>query len=336
MSVTNISFALVATPGNDFRLFCDDGRARLRSLDRFVAVPWLMPWQSGVAINDTIIDGSPYIPTDDDGEMPPTTNREVYLERVRRLIATLGETGGKTVISRVTSGDFDADTDDVADAVVEYLRNAPTDCYRCFFCTPATGAWLIVSPETLADIEPSSGTLRTMSLAGTRPAGTDGGWDAKNSKEQSIVTDFILDCLHENGLTDITVAESIRRASNVEHIVTDITARLSPGFNTTTFLNSLSPTPALCGYPRQLSVDRISAIEDHQRLMYGGYTAVVEGTGHIHAAVTLRCARLSHKGWCIYTGGGITADSLAEAEWEESCLKAAPLAQLFAGLSRQQ
>ena len=43
MSNADISFALVATPGKDFRLFCDDGRARLRSLVRFVAVPWLMP-----------------------------------------------------------------------------------------------------------------------------------------------------------------------------------------------------------------------------------------------------------------------------------------------------
>lgn len=329
----SISFALVAASGKDFRLFCDDGKARLRSLDRFVAVPWLMPWQAGVAINDTVLDGQPRIPADSLGDMPSTTGRGDYLERVRGLIATLGETGGKTVISRVTSGRFDAPAEMVADAAVDYLRKAPTDCYRCLFHTPKTGTWLIVSPETLADIDPSSGTLRTMSLAGTRPADTVGDWDEKNRREQAIVTDFIIDCLRENGLTDIAVTESVRRAANVEHIVSDITARLSPGFDTATFLNSLSPTPALCGYPRQVSVDRIGQIENHQRLMYGGYTAVVEGSGHIHAAVTLRCARLSPEGWCVYTGGGITADSQAEAEWDESCIKARPLVELFSGLS---
>ena len=335
MSNADISFALVATPGKDFRLFCDDGRARLRSLDRFVAVPWLMPWAAGVTINDTVINTGPCILADSVGEMSPTTDREVYLERVRALIKTLGETGGKTVISRVTSGRFCVDTRMVADAAIDYLHNAPADCYRCLFHTPATGTWLIVSPETLADIEPSSGTLHTMSLAGTRPAGTAGAWDEKNRREQAIVTEFILDCLRENGLTDITVTESIRRAANVEHIVSDITARLSPGFDTATFLNSLSPTPALCGYPRPVSVERIEAIEDHKRLMYGGYTAVVEGTGHIYAAITLRCARLSPEGWCVYTGGGITADSQAEAEWDESCMKAAPLVNLFTRLSHR-
>lgn len=336
MNPGQLSYAFVATPGNDFRLFCDDGLSPLRGNDRFVAVPWNESWSNGVVIRDTACEWEPFISNSTGRRPDKSTVREKYLRNIASLVEELKQTGGKTVISALVCGRFGQSPAVVMDNVLEYLFNAPADCYRCLFSTPQTGTWLVVSPETLANIDLHGKILSTMSLAGTRPAGTGGDWDVKNRDEQDMVTQFIIGCLKDNGLTDITAVSGTRQASAVEHIVTSIQARIGEGFDMPALLDSLSPTPALCGLPRAASLHRIAKIEDFPRLMYGGYTAVVEAGRQVTSAVTLRCASLDTLGWTIYTGSGITPASGPEDEWDEIMLKARPIRNLLETLSAEE
>ena len=45
--------------------------------------------------------------------------------------------------------------------------------------------------------------------------------------------------------------------------------------------------------------------------------------------VNLRSALLNEKGSYLYVGGGITADSIPEKEWEETCIKSETLFSVF-------
>ncbi|MDE6814003.1 MAG: hypothetical protein K2J28_09300, partial [Duncaniella sp.] len=57
--------------------------------------------------------------------------------------------------------------------------------------------------------------VRTMALAGTRPADVTGPWDGKNIYEQSLVTEFIAETLKKEGL-DVKVGElSDKRFVNI-------------------------------------------------------------------------------------------------------------------------
>ena len=66
--------------------------------------------------------------------------------------------------------------------------------YIALFYTPATGMWLIASPEIL--LRGDANGYQTMALAGTmRYAGEDMRWSDKNREEQQLVTDYIRTCL---------------------------------------------------------------------------------------------------------------------------------------------
>lgn len=322
-----VPFVIVAPMGvNRPTWLCDNGGTPV-SDTRFVAVPWLGKFSDGTVIRDVLTPeqamklqaGS----TKQTHSEQTATYRDEYLQRVTELIGQLKTTGGKTVISRTIIGE----NDDIIAAAVSYLDNASTDSYRCMFYTPHTGCWAFASPETLCDVR--GGIIETMALAGTRQAGSQGDWDSKNIDEQEMVRSFIVDALTHCGCTHINCTTSTCRAAAVEHILTRITARMTAASDFCRIIDTLNPTPALCGLPRDISIRRIDDIERHDRAMYGGYTALCTDNG-ITTAVTLRCARISPGRWCIYSGGGITKDSEAESEWRETQLKAKPLLQFFA------
>lgn len=263
---------------------------------------------------------------------PSTTDTSHYLNSVKALAYYHKERGGKTVLSRVICVN-DVDLTKLAEIVQQYFDdNANAFCAMVY--TWSTGLWIVASPELL--LKADGKTLQTMSLAGTRPdlsavAGTlSVAWDAKNRLEQQIVTRFITDEWSKIGLEAICDGPYTLRSNRVEHICTYIKAAQPPTLVVEKVLDALSPTPAVCGYPRQDSMQFISAVETHKRDLYGGYIAVTCPDGHLEAYVTLRCARINSDGrFAIFAGGGITGNSDPETELRESELKAGALYNLL-------
>ena len=83
----------------------------------------------------------------------------------------------------------------------------------------------------------------------------------------------------------------------------------------------MHPTPAVCGFPKEFCKEAISEFEDHSRSFYAGYIKV-ETDETIQYFVNLRCAEIFQNAALLYVGGGITADSSPEKEWQETELKA--------------
>ncbi len=212
------------------------------------------------------------------------------------------------------------------------------DALIFFFSTPETGTWLGATPELLLSV--TDKRLYSMSLAGTRASGSidtnsdeeeskaakDKGesWDFKNLQEQRIVTDEITKTLHAFGPETQTEGPFTVRAGNVEHLCTRIYSTVKENLTTDEMLaiaSSLSPTPALCGYPREEAEAYIDANELHDRELYGGFLGLTDtASGGVDIFANLRSGRYNPvtERFCAFAGGGITPFSDAKAEVKET------------------
>lgn len=206
---------------------------------------------------------------------------------------------------------------DIAEKFYDLCDRFP-DSFVFSFSTPVTGCWIGASPELL--MRGRERQLETMALAGTRKVGETGEWDEKNKEEQRIVTEYIEDGLKNNGLSGETGDTFTKKAGPIEHICTHISATLGGNFDIKKLedlIRDLSPTPALCGSPKQFAMEVIKATEPFNRGCYGGFCGPYNGVKDFAFHVVLRCASVSDKRFCVYAGGGITLQSVLDTEWKE-------------------
>lgn len=194
-----------------------------------------------------------------------------------------------------------------------------TFCY-CWF-HPKVGMWLGATPETLISL--SQNHFKTMALAGTLPfQGTENVvWGAKEKEEQQMVVDSII-----KGLTPVSKGLEIgktvtQKAGELLHLKTSISGELTVSNNLKVLIEELHPTPAVCGLPKKISKKFILDNENYNRSYYTGYLGSFSPEKVTHLFVNLRCMQIHEETVQIYVGGGITALSNAEAEWEETVSK---------------
>lgn len=258
---------------------------------------------------------------------PSPTSEVEYLGSLDNLIRELGP-DEKVVISRVITGSFArAGIDVLLERISSYFDSFPRAvCY--FYYTPLTGFWFGASPELL--LKSDSESFSTIALAGTRATSHEHNspWDAKNIHEHNIVRDFIIDTFRRHGLTELSIgrAVTVRYNNLIEHLMTPVSATCSHDVSFATVADALSPTPALCGYPRPAALKWISSCESHPRYCYGGFFEWHDGQSDTTKAyVTLRCAHVDAEAsrWCVYSGGGIVRRSVPQDELKETERKAA-------------
>ena len=248
-------------------------------------------------------------------------NHSTYFEEYKKEIEGIKEalsagTTDKVVASRVI---LETAALDLSATFFELSRQYP-DAYVFSFGTPATGCWIGASPEILLKSE--HGTLSTMALAGTREASTISDWDPKNIEEQEIVTRYIYNVFNRCGLKPILEATFTKRAGNIEHICTPIHAEIPENPDIESLLRQLSPTPALCGSPKEQAIRIIKEYENFDRGCYGGFSGPYHSVSDFSMHVVLRCASVMEMAFAVYSGGGIVGSSCVETEWEETTLKA--------------
>ncbi len=258
-----------------------------------------------------------------------TTTREDHREGVERIVEAL-EGNGKTVLARVIRVDGTTDIRGTFASLCEAYPSAFIFTFSSLLC----GTWIGASPELLLSIKDDN--LHTMSLAGTRPAGTGGEWDVKNREEQALVTRYITSTLSAHSLPVVVSPTVTRQAGPVEHICTEITAtgasRLTEdnAEKLAALLTDLSPTPAVCGSNRLHSLVLIQEVEKFKRSYYGGFVGpyllnLPTGERVTELYVNLRSAYIDTNGITLFTGSGITPLSTPDDEWEETERKASTL-----------
>ena len=178
--------------------------------------------------------------------------------------------------------------------------------------------WMGAFSEVLGDFNTKTSEFKTMSLAGTLPLNED--WTPKEIEEQKYVTDFIASIL-QNFSANVEQSETSDHISgNIKHLRTDFKAKIHAE-ELDELIESLHPTPAVCGIPKEVCKKALQDFEKYPRDFYAGYIKV-ETPENIKYFVNLRCAEFLNNAAFIHVGGGITAESSPEKEWQETELKA--------------
>lgn len=248
-----------------------------------------------------------------------STSSEEHRNAIERIKSVLsGKEDGKIVSARVRIYDKTVDT---ASSFSALCRMYP-DAFVYMFSTPLTGCWIGATPELL--LESRQQTVSTIALAGTRKRGGVADWDVKNIREQEMVSDYITDCMSRHGFTVERGSAFTKTAGPVEHICTPIKGFAKEGMTDSdfqSFIKELHPTPAVCGLPKDTSLDIIKETESFDRMYYGGFCGPFHSFADFSFYVTLRCAMTGENRLALFAGGGITALSDPDAEWEETELK---------------
>lgn len=252
------------------------------------------------------------------------TPRHIHQREVEEIARRLRiEGGGKTVAARVIISEGIKSPGEI----FETLCSTYPDAYVFLTGNEKSGIWAGATPELLIAIKGSR--LKTMALAGTRPHGSYEKWDDKNRKEQEIVRHFICNVLEEAGLNPRCSETFTMPAGPVEHLCTEIEASFQDPPDICNLLKHLSPTPALCGYPKESALADIHRLENFQRGYYGGYLGFISENGDMELRVNLRSTMLSGGKAYLFCGGGIMADSLPDKEWDETERKASTLLSII-------
>ncbi|MBR5325855.1 MAG: isochorismate synthase [Prevotella sp.] len=191
-------------------------------------------------------------------------------------------------------------------------------------CTTKSGCWLTATPEILLEGDDKN-QWRTIALAGTMQLegeqlngeGEDLSWSTKNIQEQRYVATYIAECLeqftrdfHEEGPYTV-------RAANLVHLRSDFTFSLAESSHIGDLLQTLHPTPAVCGLPKREAFQFIVRNEYTPRRYYSGFMGMLDPERQTHLYVSLRCMNIEGRRYHLYAGGGLLKDSTEEQEWQE-------------------
>jgi len=169
-----------------------------------------------------------------------------------------------------------------------------------------------------------------MSLAGTKSLIAKTEWTDKEREEQQMVSNYVENVLYQFSFSEIDkTGPTEQNAGNVCHLMTTYNCKGKiSGNEQLKLLKTLHPTPAVCGIPKEKALQLISATELHDREYYAGFLGPIIAKA-CNLFVNLRCMKLTDEGVAFFVGGGLTAQSVPEAEWNETCMKLETLSKVI-------
>ena len=127
------------------------------------------------------------------------------------------------------------------------------------------------------------------------------------------------------GTVKVTRLMGVDRYSHVMHLVSEITGRIKPGLTAFDAMRACFPAGTLSGAPKIRAMEIIAEVEQEQRGPYGGAVGYFSFSGNADTAITIRTMILKDGIAYVQAGGGVVADSIAEAEYQETLHKAGAL-----------
>jgi isochorismate synthase len=201
---------------------------------------------------------------------------------------------------------------------------------------------IAASPEFLVSLEGER--VRTHALAGSAARGSSPDQDAlfarrlveskKEQAEHAAVVRAVREALRDVcGELEGPEAPSLLKIEGIQHLATPLQGRLRDQDSIDTVLDlvaRLHPTPAVCGLPRQQSLDWLRAHEHLDRGWYAGPVGWVGADGDGEFWLALRAGLIrqpqgdSSEGIArarLYAGAGVVEGSSPESELAETRLK---------------
>jgi menaquinone-specific isochorismate synthase len=243
----------------------------------------------------------------------------------------------KAVLARRTTLNYFEPVDAVA--LLNRMHEREAHCYGFYMEDDGGRGFVSVSPERLYYREGS--TIEVEALAGTRPRSTSPSDDdllakellnsAKDMREHRFVVRYISDALKIMcSQVDCSQEPSVVRFRRVQHLQTLFQGQLLSNIDDDTILALLHPTPAVAGYPADVSRQLIGSLEHFDRGWYAGPVGWISATG-AEFAVGIRSALVDRQKVHLYAGCGIVEGSDPSREWDEMETKISGYMELFSG-----
>jgi len=213
-----------------------------------------------------------------------------------------------------------------------YLRQQSPAPYACFFATPF-GEILSFSPESFLRID-ASGKIISQPIKGTRKRHADKQLDAqaaielahskKDKAENLMIVDLLRNDLSKSAeLNSVKVDKlfEIQSFANVHHMVSQVSAQKLSAKSVLEVLLNCFPGGSITGAPKKRAMEIIRELEPHKRQVYCGAIGHINFEGELDFNIAIRTLVISKGVLYCWGGGGLVADSEAEAEYQESITK---------------
>jgi para-aminobenzoate synthetase component 1 len=235
-------------------------------------------------------------------------------------------------------------TGGAADAFNSYerLRDASPAPFAAYLDQGDGRRVLSSSPESF--LEMSDRAIRTRPIKGTRPRFRDPSQDEKSAydlltspkeiAELIMITDLErndLGQICEYGSVHATDLLKLERYAQVFHLVSTVEGRLRDRVDHIEALAACFPGGSITGAPKRRAREIIAELEPEPRGLYTGAIGMLGFNGESRFSIAIRTAVIEHGELHFHAGAGIVADSVPEAEFEETEHKAAGLLRAFGG-----
>ncbi|QWL27918.1 anthranilate synthase component I family protein [Rathayibacter toxicus] len=226
------------------------------------------------------------------------------------------------------------------DAYRRLRRNnpAPYGAYLCFgvrrvlSCSPER--FLQVTSADWAETKPIKGTARRSVDPDQDVAIAKAlALDPKTRSENLMIVDLVrndLGLICAPGTVKVAKLMAVETYATVHQLVSSVTGKLEPRSGAAVHAaGALFPGGSMTGAPKLRTVALLDGLEATPRGVYSGCIGYVSRCGSADFSVVIRTAIVDGPTIRIGTGGAITVDSDAEAELDETIVKAQAMLAAF-------
>ncbi len=207
---------------------------------------------------------------------------------------------------------------------------------RAAYVAGAWGAVASLSPELF--LRRCGETVTSSPIKGTLPLHADPSAlraSVKDVAENVMIVDLVRNDLGRVAITGtVAVPEllEVRPAPGVWHLVSTVSARVRADVSMASVLQATFPPASVTGTPKTRARQLLAGWEPHRRGVYCGTVGLASPVAGCELNVAIRTVEFDAAGNAVLgVGGGITADSDPDREWDECLHKAAPVIGSSAG-----
>jgi aminodeoxychorismate synthase component I len=193
---------------------------------------------------------------------------------------------------------------------------------------------LCSSPERLVAVS-AEGEIETRPIKGTRPRRADRAADRhlmealaaspKDRAENTMIVDLArndLGRICEIGSVEVPELCTVESYASVHHLVSTVRGRLRAGTTPVDVLRACFPGGSMTGAPKVEAMRLIAELEDSRRGIFSGAIGWIGDDGAMDLNIVIRTLIKQGEAVSLHTGGAVTSDSDAEAEYAETMDKA--------------
>ncbi len=215
------------------------------------------------------------------------------------------------------------------------LRQKNPAQFSCYF-NISNGTILSSSPERFLKL--TNGQVETKPIKGTRRRSAFAYEDRalavelleseKDRAENLMIVDLLRNDLGKTcstGSISVPKLFALESFATVHHLVSTVCGQLRPDQHALDLLRGCFPGGSITGAPKLRSMEIIEELEPHRRNVYCGSIGYIGFDGNMDCNIAIRTLVYHQDKMYCWAGGGIVADSMMEAEYQECFDKAAAL-----------